>query len=99
MVIITARGRSIPLITRNSSVLSSIAESDPSRFTTGRILWSWPFRCPEAIFSSRARILSALPRIVLISPLWTMRRFGCARSQLGLVLVLNREWTVAMADS
>ena len=32
MAIITARGSSIPLITRNSSVLSSIAESEPSRY-------------------------------------------------------------------
>ena len=35
MVTITARGRSMPLITRNSRVLSSMAESDPAPLTTG----------------------------------------------------------------
>ncbi len=45
---------------------------------------------------SRARIQLMLPRSVLISPLWDMKRFGCARSQLGNVLVENRECTIAM---
>ena len=35
IMIMTASGSSIPLITRNSSVLSSIAESDPSLLMTG----------------------------------------------------------------
>ena len=32
---------------------------------------------------------------MLISPLCAMRRYGCARSQVGKVFVLNREWTSA----
>ncbi len=99
MVIITARGRSIPLITRNSRVLSSMAESEPAVFTTGSTLCKSPFKCSDSIFSSRASILSALPRMVLISPLCTINRLGWARSQLGLVLVENLECTMAMADS
>ena len=34
-------------------------------------------------------------RSVLISPLCAMQRYGCARSQLGNVLVLKRECTIA----
>ena len=51
------------------------------------------------MFSSLASILSAFPRMVLISPLCTIKRLGWALSQLGFVLVLNLEWTVAIADS
>lgn len=36
------------------------------------------------------------PRSVLISPLWPNMRMGCARSQLGNVLVENRECTIPM---
>ncbi len=39
---------------------------------------------------SRARIQFKLPRSVLISPLWQLRRLGCARLQLGNVFVENR---------
>ena len=53
----------------------------------------------EDIVSSRANILSAFPRIVLISPLWRIRRFGCARSQLGSVFVEKRECTSAIAEA
>ena len=48
--------------------------------------------------SSRASIRSMLPRMVLISPLWAISRLGWARSQEGLVLVENREWTMAKAE-
>ena len=100
MAIITASGSSMPLITRNSSVLSSIAESDPEVLTTGRTLvMSSVLKAGARIVSSRASILSALPRMVLISPLCTIKRFGWARSQLGLVLVEKREWTIAIAES
>ena len=95
----TANGRGMPLMTKNSRVLSSMAESDPVAFTTGSTLYRSSPSAPLSMVSSRASILSPLPRIVLISPLCTMKRLGCARSQLGLVLVLNREWTMAMADS
>ena len=40
-----------------------------------------------------------LPRSVLISPLWLMKRFGWARSQDGNVFVAKREWTIAKCDS
>ena len=76
-----------------------MAESEPVLLMAGSTLCIWPFKCSEAMFSSLASILSALPRMVLISPLCTIRRLGCARSQLGLVLVENRECTMAMADS
>ena len=49
--------------------------------------------------SSRADILSTLPRMVLISPLCAMKRYGCALSQEGVVLVEKRECTMAMAVS
>ena len=98
MAIITANGSSMPLITRNSRVLSSMAESEPVLLMAGSTLCIWPFRYTDSIFSSLASILSALPRMVLISPLCTMRRLGWARSQLGLVLVEKRECTMAMAD-
>ena len=99
IMIMTASGSGIPLMTRNSSVLSVIAESEPSVLMTGSTFVSASYSFPERIVSSLASILSAFPRIVLISPLWTMKRFGCARSQLGFVFVLKREWTVAIADS
>ncbi len=38
-----------------------------------------------------------LPLRVLISPLWAMSRYGCARLQEGKVLVENLEWTSAIA--
>ena len=99
MVSMTALGRSMPLYSKNSRALSSMAESDPEGSTTGRIFsmaWSSGGEC---MVSSRASIRERLPRIVLISPLWSSRRLGCARSQLGLVLVEKREWTRAMAEA
>ena len=44
MVIMTASGRSMPLMTRNSRVLSSMAESEPAALTTGRTLFRSFFR-------------------------------------------------------
>ena len=41
----------------------------------------------------------ALPMTVLISPLCAMKRFGCARDQLGKVLVEKRVCISASADS
>jgi len=52
----------------------------------------------DAIVSSRASIRLMLPRMVLISPLWRMMRFGCARFHEGVVLVEKREWTSARAE-
>ncbi len=51
----------------------------------------------ERSCDSRAPIQFALPRIVLNSPLCATMRYGCASSQLGNVLVENREWTSASA--
>ena len=45
---------------------------------------------------SRAENQLRLPWIVLISPLWAMRRKGCANGQLGKVFVEKREWTIAI---
>jgi hypothetical protein len=47
--------------------------------------------------ASRACIQLMFPWSVLISPLWALIRCGCASSQLGKVLVENREWTMASA--
>jgi hypothetical protein len=80
-------------------VLSSIAESDPLWEMTGSTLvMSSSENTSVCIVSSRASILSTFPLIVLISPLWTMSRLGCARFQLGMVFVEKRECTMAMAD-
>ena len=74
MVTMTARGRSIPLITINSRALSSMAESEPSWFMMGSTLCMSYLKYSDSMFSSLATILSTLPRMVLISPLWTMKR-------------------------
>ena len=70
IVTIIASGRSMPFMTRNSIVLSSMAESDPEALTTGRILSisSLDITALDMV-SSRASIRSTLPRMVLISPL------------------------------
>ena len=47
--------------------------------------------------ASRTRIQFRLPRSVLISPLWQRKRYGCARDQVGRVLVEKRECTSASA--
>ena len=77
-----------------------MAESEPVVSTTGSTrVMSSALKAGALMVSSRASILSALPRMVLISPLCTMKRLGWARSQLGSVLVEKRECTMAMADS
>ena len=88
----------MPFMVKNSMVLSSMAESEPAPLMTGRILSISSCIIREDMVSSLDSIRSALPRMVLISPLWRIMRLGWARSQLGLVLVENREWTRAMAD-
>ena len=49
--------------------------------------WHAP-QSPDSMIAWRARIQLWLPRTVLISPLWHKVRKGCARSQVGQVLVL-----------
>ncbi len=95
----TASGRSIPFITINSSALSSIAESEPEVLTIGRILFMSSCMTWLEMDSSRASMESVLPLMVLISPLCRIKRLGCARIQLGLVLVEKRLCTMPMADS
>ena len=56
-------------------------------------------KCGEASAASREVIWFLLPRSVLISPLWQSERKGCARAQLGKVLVEKREWTSARCDA
>ena len=51
------------------------------------------------ISASRVRIQFRLPLIVLISPLWAIRRNGWASGQDGNVLVENRLCTRAMAET
>ena len=76
-----------------------MAESEPSPLITGNT-FSRCWRTKGLVMvSSRASIRSALPRMVLISPLCRIIRLGWARSQLGLVLVEKRECTSAMALS
>ena len=68
---------------------SSRSRPRPSRSAgTGRVASS----------ASRARIQFRLPRMVLISPLCAMNRYGWASGQDGNVFVENRECTSASAD-
>ena len=80
-------------------MLSNIAESDPFGLMMGRIFRMSSPKSSLAKSAWRACIQFMLPRKVLISPLWARYRYGCARSQLGNVLVEKREWTSARADS
>ena len=76
-----------------------MAESDPfSEITGNTFVMSSSVKRSACIVSSRASILSAFPFIVLISPLCTISRLGCARFQLGMVFVEKREWTMAIAE-
>src|ERR1017187_3189462 len=75
---------------RNSTALSSEAESLPPGIITG---YSFSICSPYSGLSSsdwRAFIQLTLPRMVLISPLWQTYRYGCASFQLGNVLVEKR---------
>jgi hypothetical protein len=93
-----------PPRTSSSSAASILAESDWSPSITGTStsgeIQSSPSTESEPGTScpSRARIRLTLPSIVLISPLWHSIRNGWARSQLGAVLVENREWKIASAE-
>src|SRR3989338_10496719 len=99
IIIMTACAIGRPESTRNSRQLSNIAEYEPSSRITGRtFLMSLP-KSGDSHMACRGCIQLMLPRSVLISPLWAMYRYGCARSQLGNVFVEKREWTSASADS
>ena len=95
MVIISASSGLRPLRTSSSTSLSSAPESLLSACTGGS---RSSMRAPHtgaARSGSRARIHARLPSSVLISPLWAIRRMGCARLHLGAVLVLNRRCSTA----
>ena len=94
-----ASGSGKPFIARNSSVLSSIWESLPPGSTTGSTRFIAPPITGERMVSSRAFMRSWLPRMVLISPLCSKKRWGWALDQLGNVLVEKREWTMAICDT
>ena len=99
----TACGRLRPARCSSSSTSSKLAESDAPGVQTGNSRRMSPAADPgisgEASSASRAFIQFLLPRIVLISPLCAMNRYGCASGQDGNVLVENRECTSAMALS
>ena len=77
--------------------LSSIWLSLPPSATTGSTRRISAPMTSERMVSSRAFIRSWFPRIVLISPLCSSIRWGCALLQEGKVLVENRECTIARA--
>ena len=72
MVTMTAKGSSMPFMSRNSRVLSSMAESEPPWLTMGKTFVISSFRYLLLMVSSRASMVSTFPRMVLISPLWRM---------------------------
>ena len=88
----------------SSRQASKLAESLADSSRTGssrsspRPSASRPMRS-EASSASRARIQLRLPRIVLISPLCAMYRYGWASGQDGKVFVENRECTRARAEA
>ena len=75
-----------------------MAESDPEVLMIGKILLEFLSKNSECILSSRANILLTFARMVLISPLCAIKRFGWALCQDGVVFVEKRECTIAMAD-
>ena len=89
-----ACGRLSPDITKNSSTLSSEAESLMPGWMIGRMSLTLPNVGVDSTLSL-ASIQARLPRMVLISPLCASRRNGCAKLQVGNVLVLKRECTNA----
>ena len=86
----------MPDLTKNSSALSNDALSLMSGCITGEKSFTSP-RGSELSTLSRASIQERFERIVLISPLWASILKGWASDQVGKVLVLKREWTIARA--
>jgi len=95
IIIMTASCSVRPVISRNSSALSNVPESEQSGSMMGKSFFSSGPNRSLCSTPSRACIQLMFPRSVLISPLWHMKRLGWARSHEGNVLVLNREWTMA----
>ncbi len=76
-----------------------MAESDASGAQVGNSRRMFPGSNGEASSASRAAIQLRLPRIVLISPLCAMIRYGWASGHDGNVFVENRECTSAIAEA
>ena len=83
----SACGSDLPATTRNSSRLSNLVESLPSVSRIGRISAKRFLSLPPSIAAAAASTACSQPLSVLISPLCATMRIGCARSQLGNVLV------------
>ena len=86
-----------PVASSNSIALSIAAVSLPPAVMIGKSFAKSSPNSVDVMASWRAVIQLMLPRSVLISPLWTMCRYGWASFHDPNVLVLNREWTKANA--
>ena len=98
IIIMTACGSDRPVRTSSSSALSKLPESLVPGSQIGNS-FETSSKTGDANIAWRATIQFTLPRSVLISPLWAMKRYGCARSQDGNVLVEKRWWTSARAET
>jgi hypothetical protein len=99
IIISTACGRLRPDRCSSSSTSSKLAESDASGAQTGKTRRRSPGIRSVASSASRAAIQFRLPRMVLISPLCAMYRYGCASGQDGKVLVEKRECSRTRAET
>ncbi len=95
IIIRTACGRERPPRCSSSSTSSKVAESLPPGVQIGNRRSRSPGIRSVVSWLSRAFIQLRLPRTVLISPLWAMKRYGWASGQEGKVFVENRECTTA----
>ena len=98
IIISTAWGRLRPLRCSSSRTSSKFAESLASGVHTGNTRRSEPGISSVSSSASRAAIQLRLPRIVLISPLCAMYRYGCASGHDGNVFVENRECSSTSAE-
>ena len=98
IIINSACGSDRPARCSNSSTSSKLAESDMPGVQMGNARSS-PGMRSLARSASRVRIQLRLPCTVLISPLWAMKRYGCASGHDGKVFVEKRLCTSASADS
>ena len=89
-----ACGSESPDMTKNSSTLSRLAESDIPDWMIGDICLMSPSMSLLRTLSL-ACIHPRFPRMVLISPLWASKRKGWANDHVGNVFVLKRECTSA----
>ena len=76
IIIMVASASERPDSSRNSSTESKLPESEQSESMTGRMSLSLSPNTSVATMPCRATMAFTLPRRVLISPLWLMKRFG-----------------------